>query len=50
MNNAAAIGYAIMAAKNLDLDKETVKQLEYEMKYQMDMRAEEEAENVYRNF
>lgn len=50
MNNSAAIGYAIMAAKNLDLDKDTIKQLESEMKYCMDMKTEEQAEKVYQRF
>ena len=50
MNNSAAIGYAIMAAKNLDLDKDTIKQLESEMKYCMDMKDEEQAEKVYQEF
>jgi hypothetical protein len=50
VTNAAAIGYAIMAAKNLDLDKETIKQIEAEMKYCMDTWTEERAEDVYRRF
>jgi DUF438 domain-containing protein len=50
MNNSAAIGYVIMAAKNLDMDKETIKQLESEMKYCMDMKDEEQAEKVYQEF
>ena len=50
MTNAAAIGYMILAAKDLKLDKEVIRQLESNMKYFMDMRTEEEAEEVYNNF
>ena len=50
MTNSAAIGYAIMAAKNLQIDKETIKQLEREMYRLMDRVEEEKAEKVYQNF
>jgi hypothetical protein len=50
MTNAAAIGYMILAAKDLKLDKEIIKQLEANMKYFMDMRSEEEAEEIYYRF
>lgn len=50
MTNAAAIGYMILAAKDLKLDVKLIKQLEANMKYFMDMRTEEEAEEVYNNF
>jgi len=50
MTNAAAIGYMILAAKALKLDKETIKQLEANMEHFMDMRTEEEAEETYNNF
>jgi len=50
MTNSAAIGYAIMAAKNLQIDKETIKQLEREMYRLMDWIDEEKAEEIYQNF
>lgn len=50
MNNSQAIGYMIMAAKSLGMDDKTVKELESEMAYQMDMHAEEEAEQVYMQY
>lgn len=50
MNNSAAIGYMIMAAKSLGLDKKTINQLEASMKYHMDMRTEDEASRVYEEF
>lgn len=49
MTNAAAIGYAIMAAKYLELDERTIKQLERLMYEFMDECTEAEAEEVYRN-
>lgn len=50
MTNAAAIGYMIIAAKNLKLDTKIIKQLESNMAYFMDMRTEEEAEEAYNKF
>jgi hypothetical protein len=50
MNNESALGYMILAAKELKLDKDIIKQLEAEMKYQMDMYTESEAEQAYNNF
>jgi len=50
MTNSQAIGYMILAARTLDLDREVIKQLEAEMKYQMDMKTEQEAESVYNSF
>ena len=50
MTNEAAIGYMILAAKDLDLNKEIIRQLEQNMKYFMDRKTEEEAEKVYTNF
>lgn len=47
MNNAAAIGYMVLAAKSLRLPKETIDRLEVEMRWQMDMEAEETAERAY---
>lgn len=48
MNNSAAIGYMILAAKRLGLDVETIKQLDRMMYDMMDVKSEEEAEEVYR--
>lgn len=50
MTNAAAIGYMILAAKDLALDKEIIRSLESEMKRIMEQKNEEEAENAYNNF
>lgn len=50
MTNGAAIGYMIMAGKSMGLDEDTIKTLEAQMKYKMDMRTEEEAEKVYQSF
>ncbi|MDG0791956.1 hypothetical protein OMP38_14650 [Cohnella ginsengisoli] len=44
MNNSAAIGYMILAAKRLGLDVETIKQLDRMMYDMMDVKSEEEAE------
>lgn len=48
MTNAAAIGYMILAAKTLDLPKETIINLERAMYYEMDFTDEEAAEKAYR--
>jgi len=50
MTNAAAIGYMILAAKYSKLDSKTIKQLENNMSYFMDMRTEEQAEETYNKF
>ena len=49
MTTAAAIGYAILAAKKLGLTKEQISQLSATMYSTMDMTEEEYAEKVYRN-
>lgn len=49
MNNAAAIGYAILAAKRADFDYELIKVLENLMRIEMDFKTEAEAEEAYRN-
>lgn len=49
MTNAAAIGYAIIAAKRLGLTKEQIRKLDRAMYEVMDEITEEEAEEVYRN-
>lgn len=48
MTNAAAIGYAIQAAKSLGLMEDKLVQLEEYMLQVMDRITEEEAEEVYR--
>ena len=50
MNNSAAIGYMILAAKQLNLDNKIIRKLEETMYRKMDVVTEEEAEKVYRNF
>jgi len=50
MTNAAAIGYMIRAAKQAELDHDTIKELEALMKEQMDLYTEEQAEKTYENF
>lgn len=50
MTNDAAIGYMILAAKDLGLDKEVISQLEENMKYFMDVKTESEAEKAYKEF
>ncbi len=49
VTNAAAIGYAIKAAKHIGLTPEQIKQLDRAMYDIMDVVSEEEAEEVYRN-
>ena len=48
MNNAAAIGYMILAAKKLKLSKEIIRDLESMMNQCMDVYSEHEAETEYR--
>jgi hypothetical protein len=48
MTNAAAIGYALMAAKKLGMNKEELKRLEAIMYGYLDFVTEEEAEEIYR--
>ena len=49
MNNSAAIGYMILAAKALGLDKKTIRTLESAMRSKMDIFTEDEAEETYNN-
>ncbi|WP_219637719.1 hypothetical protein [Cohnella sp. CFH 77786] len=49
MTNAAAIGYAILAAKKLGLSREELHKLESIMYRIMDEVSEEEAEEAYRS-
>lgn len=48
MTNQAAIGYAILAAKRLNLAPIVIKAVEEAMYREMDERTEEEAEEAYR--
>lgn len=50
MTNAAAIGYMILAAKQLSIPEKTIEKLEDAMYVQMDMIDEETAEKTYRRF
>lgn len=49
MNNFAAIGYMIIAARNEGFPESEIWVLAEAMLEAMDMRTEEEAEEVYRN-
>lgn len=49
MNNSAAIGYALMAGKEIGLTKDQLYRLESAMRRTIDEHDEEEAEEVYRN-
>ncbi|WP_179215692.1 hypothetical protein [Paenibacillus sp. MY03] len=48
MKNETAIGYAILAAKQLGLSREQLRQLEHLMRRTMDEVSESEAEDAYR--
>lgn len=50
MNNPAAIGYMIIAAKKCGLSKAVIQQLESAMYNSMDMVTENEAEDAYNKF
>lgn len=50
MNNSAATGYKILAAKKCGFQEKDIKAIEREMQRQMDFRIEEEAEKMYRSF
>lgn len=49
MTNGAAIGYMMIAAKACGLDEKKIKEIEHDMKLEMAMTTEEEAEEYYRN-
>lgn len=49
MTNGAAIGYMILAAREVGLDQDTIQRLETAMYYAMDEITEGEAEHVYQN-
>ena len=44
MDNRQALGYMLLACKDLQLDKETVRKLNRAMYVQFDLKTEEEAE------
>lgn len=50
MTNGSAIGYAILALKALGFQDEEIRKIESEMRYQMDMKTEDEAEEAYNQF
>lgn len=50
MTNGAAIGYAIMAARDLDLPDSTIAMIQNNMKHLMEIVTEEKAEQAYRDF
>ena len=50
MNNAAAIGYMIRAAKQAKFDDKTIKLLEAIMLQEMDEHTEQEVEETYYSF
>lgn len=50
MNNREAIGYMLLACKDLKLDKETIIKLRSKMYYHFDVKTEEEAEEQGHRF
>ena len=50
MTNSEAIGYMILAGKALEINPKIIKQFEAEMKYQMDMKGEDQAQKAYESF
>lgn len=50
MTNESAIGYAILALKKLGYRDEEIRKIESEIRYQMDMKTKEEAQEQYRQF
>jgi hypothetical protein len=50
MNNYQAIGYMLLACKDLNLDKETVTRLRSAMFNQFDMKTESEAQELGQNY
>jgi hypothetical protein len=50
MTNSEAIGYMILAGKALEINPKIIKRFEAEMKYQMDMKGEEQAQKTYDSF
>ena len=50
MTNGAAIGYMIMAAQALGIDRGTIRDMEHMMHEKMDFYDEEQAERAYQSF
>lgn len=50
ITNSAAIGYMIMAATEIGIDKETILQIEANMKYFIDLKTYKQAIETYNNF
>jgi len=50
VNNSAAIGYMILAAKRLGFSEDQIRKLEATMKSEMDFITEDQAEEAYRSF
>ena len=50
MTNGAAIGYMIMAALALGIDRKVIRDMEHMMYEKMDFYGEEHAERVYQSF
>jgi hypothetical protein len=50
MNNRQAIGYLLVACKEAELDKETIKKLRNAMYHLFDVKTEEEAEEQGHKF
>jgi len=50
MNNAAAVGYMIRAAKQTELEDKVIKILEVLMLEEMDFHTEQEAEKTYYSY
>jgi hypothetical protein len=46
MDNRQALGYMLLACKDIELDKETIKKLKKAMYFEFDMKTEEEAEEL----
>ena len=50
MDNSAALGYMILAAKAVGIPVETIRELESAMTQKMDFLTEEQATKAYREF
>lgn len=50
MTNSQAMGYMILAAQTLGLDEKQIRQLEQAMKYQLESKTTETAEDAYQKF
>lgn len=50
MTYKEAIGYMILAAKVLNIDKEVIEQIETEMQYQIETKTDEEAREAYKSY